>query len=677
MKNIKNIALKIIDNPWFYPLALLLIGILAYELMIPLLGFYWDDWEGVYLYKLHNPAISFHYYAERPFSALAYLALFPLAKMTPIVWHVVALILRWLGVLFIYYVLNVIWPERTWQNRWIGTLLFVFPGFLDQPVSVAFSQHLTTFVLFSGSLFLTVLAIKNRKYFWLWMPLSVVFGITQIFMMEYFVGLEIIRPIIIWFMLQSQLEGKKRLFLKTLLYWLPFLIGLGVYVWWHFSYLPSTLPSNPNDPVLLKMILGSPVAGLSLLFKNAYQDIGYLIISVWGGAFSPDLLHLHSKIMWISWFVGIITAVLFGFYIYRISRDKGPAKDPSFVQMLIFGSIALLAGAAPVWAAGRQVTDGKWSDRFALAPMLGAVILVVSLLDWLFRTRSQKQWLLAILLASSISFQIYNDNEYRKDWEIQRNIYWQLSWRVPNLKSGTAIIGSGTFTDKSSFYDGDYIVNLLFDKSVSENAHYGYFDIWHLPPENYQPNLPLVSEMRGGQFTGNTSQAIGMYFNFKSNECVRVLDTIYTGDPKFNEGISNIIPISDLSRILVDDNTRTPNPALFGTEPAHQWCYYFEKADLARQMKDWNTVLRLWSEAKSNDLGSPWGSEYLPFIEAYAQTGQWSRAFDLSLTVQDNTAGLDPVLCNNWTRFSEISGGQDKDTYLAKAKSEFCSMTAK
>jgi hypothetical protein len=77
MKSIKSFAAKISAQPWFYPLALLAIGIAAYGLMIPRLGFYWDDWESVYLYRLHNPAISFQYFYERPFSALVYLVLFP------------------------------------------------------------------------------------------------------------------------------------------------------------------------------------------------------------------------------------------------------------------------------------------------------------------------------------------------------------------------------------------------------------------------------------------------------------------------------------------------------------------------------------------------------------------------------------------------------------------------
>jgi hypothetical protein len=598
--------------------------------------------------------------------------------MTPIVWQTLALVLRWIGVVFIYLTLNAVWPARAWLNRWIGVLLLVFPGFLQQPVSVTYSRHFTAFALFAISLFLTVLALRHRKFFWLWMPLSVILGVAQIFMIEYFVGLELIRPVLIWAMLGTEQKGKKRtVFWKTLLTWSPFLLGLGIYFWYRVFYFPSTLTGDPNSPVLLKAILSTPVATLSLLAKTVYQDVTYLIISVWTKAFSPDLIHSQSRVMWLSWFVGIVSAILFCLYIYLTSRNKEASEKTSFFYMLVVGGIALLAGAAPVWATARQVDGSTWSDRFTLAPLVGAVILVVSLVDWLFRTKNQKQWLLALLVASSISYQIYNSNVYRKDWEVQRNIYWQLAWRVPVLKPGTAVIGSGTFTSKSSFYDGGYIVNLLFSQTPRANPQYDYFDIWHLPAASYQPDKPLVDSERGGKFNGNTSQAIGMYFNFNTNECVRVLDSVYTGDPRFNAGMTNIIPISNLNEIFAGNGTKLPDPATFGVEPAHTWCYYFEKADLARQMKDWQTVLNLGAEAKTMGLGSNSGSEYLPFIEAYAQTGQWSQAYQMSQDAQNNTAGMNPLLCNNWQRFASIAGGADKAAALAKANTEFCGQKPK
>jgi hypothetical protein len=306
--------------------------------------------------------------------------------------------------------------------------------------------------------------------------------------------------------------------------------------------------------------------------------------------------------------------------------------------------------------------------------MLGAVILFIYILDWLFRTRNQKQWLFVILLASSISMQVYNSNNYRLDWTHQQNLYWQLSWRIPNLKPGTAIIGSGTFTDKSSFYDGKYIVDLLFDKTIKQTLQYDYFDVWHLPASSYQPKMQLIAS----NFKGSTDQAIGMYFNGSNpNECVRILDPIYKNDPKFNQQISNIIPISNLNEITVGNSANVPNSDVFGMEPSHTWCYYFEKADLARQMQDWPTILKLDADAKAKGLDSKSGSEYLPFIEAYAQTGQWSQAYLMSLKALGNTVGLNSLLCNNWHRFASIDGGMDKSTYIAKAEMDFCRQPSK
>lgn len=187
--------------------------------------------------------------------------LFPLIRMTPAVMQAVALLLRWGGILFIYQTLNLIWPERKSVHQWVGALLIVFPGFSEQEVSVAFTPHLGTFLIFGGSLFLTALALRDRKRFWLWMPLSVVTGIAQIFMMEYFVVLEVLRPLVIWFILRDEQETVKRTVIRTFLTWLPFLAGLGLFLWWawpisfrhsseetqtiHHCWRPSCIPQPP------------------------------------------------------------------------------------------------------------------------------------------------------------------------------------------------------------------------------------------------------------------------------------------------------------------------------------------------------------------------------------------------------------------------------------------------
>ena len=83
---------------WFYPIALLLIGLITYAYQIAALGFYWDDWEVVFLLNAKSPALLYGYFAfDRPF-AWPYQVMYALFGLSPIAWHLATLLLRW-GVL--------------------------------------------------------------------------------------------------------------------------------------------------------------------------------------------------------------------------------------------------------------------------------------------------------------------------------------------------------------------------------------------------------------------------------------------------------------------------------------------------------------------------------------------------------------------------------------------------
>ena len=404
----------------------------------------------------------------------------------------------------------------------------------------------------------------------------------------------------------------------------------------YFNYFTTSLTGgDPNNPKLLIAFFHSPFSGLQKFAELVLQDLWFLVTSVWAGGFSADkFAFLHSKIAMIAWSLAIITTGLTVLYIRKTSQDDQTPQNKLFSQMLLLGLVAFLAGGIPVWATGRQVDAGKWSDRFAMAPMVGASIIIVYLIDWLIRTHYQKQFLLSFLLAVSISIQVFNANDFRNDWTLQRSIYWQLAWRIPALKPGTTIIGKGTFTDKSSVYNGTYIVNLLFMKQVTLNPDYGYFDIFHIGPTSFSANQPLSpQDLRGGKFLGNTSQAIGMYFDWNGG-CARLLDSIYAGDPNindFDEKLTDIIPLSNLDLVTTSGSPTMPDPAIFGSEPAHDWCYYFEKADLARQMQDWGTIIQLDTKVESEGLQPVLGNRISSFHRGLCTNGELVERIRLEL----------------------------------------------
>jgi hypothetical protein len=169
---------------------------------------------------------------------------------------------------------------------------------------------------------------------------------------------------------------------------------------------------------------------------------------------------------------------------------------------------------------------------------------------------------------------------------------------------------------------------------------------------DYQPNDGFRVSLRQLEFVGNTSKAIAVLHQEK-NACLRVLDPIYAEDP-FLQGRDVLMNVTNPSLIIPDPAAPPPDPEIFGPEPEHDWCYYFQKADLARQTGDWKTVVALYKEAQDKSLTPSLGTEYIPFIEAYAQTGEWKKASSLTRLAQKTNAGQKKILCNTWSRLSQL-----------------------
>jgi hypothetical protein len=79
-------------------------------------------------------------------------------------------------------------------------------------------------------------------------------------------------------------------------------------------------------------------------------------------------------------------------------------------------------------------------------------------------------------------------------------------------------------------------------------------------------------------------------------------------------------------------------------------------------MKEWNEVLDLYKQAQQSGLNPGYGAEYIPFIEAFAQTGDWQKAYDLTVAADKLTLRHKRILCNTWERLAKIPSA-DKTMY--------------
>ena len=129
---------KLYINNKAVPFIILFLLVASFGLLIPKLGFYWDDWPVIFMTETQGSTGFWDFYQyDRPFSAWTYLLSAPILGTSPIGWHIYSLLLRWLTVVFLWLTLQKIWPSKPRQTFWIALLFSVYPIFNQQPVAVA------------------------------------------------------------------------------------------------------------------------------------------------------------------------------------------------------------------------------------------------------------------------------------------------------------------------------------------------------------------------------------------------------------------------------------------------------------------------------------------------------------------------------------------------------------
>jgi hypothetical protein len=150
-------------------------------------------------------------------------------------------------------------------------------------------------------------------------------------------------------------------------------------------------------------------------------------------------------------------------------------------------------------------------------------------------------------------------------------------------------------------------------------------------------------------------------------------------DPKINHYypllppfVKDVLPYSHSDRIIAEADSAVQLPAVLANEPQPEnWCYYFEKADLARQRKDWGEIAELGDIAFGLDDSPNHASERVPFIEGYANVGRYDRAEELTFEALEINMFMGPMLCEAWERIEAgTSPSADRDEILDKINNQ-------
>jgi hypothetical protein len=354
-----------------------------------------------------------------------------------------------------------------------------------------------------------------------------------------------------------------------------------------------------------------------------------------------------------------------------------PAKEfDNNLKPLWLGLYAVFVGFLPVWFTGRDVLAGQFADRFALPSMLGAALAVVALLQWLLRTHNQRVIVISLLVSLSLGLHLRVGNDFRWDWTRQKRYYAQLITRLPGLDENTALITGGSISSFVNGYVSAMAVNALYHQVDSGNRlPYWVFNVHQIPdfdPEMYIEGQPLQDQVRNLYFEGMTNRSILSDINDDAGTCLWVITPLDAWNVQLPEKMARLANSAHLS--IVDVNGKSNWDAeLFGDFPYESWCLNYQRASLAVEQEDWTEAMAIYQTVLKNGQTSIHGYEYIPYIQALAETGDWTQAAFLTSAAYKKSIQAQSILCAVWDQLAERGlEGQALEAYQEVIKSIRC-----
>lgn len=625
-----------------FPLFQTLIAVFAFGLLIPQLGFYWDDWPMIFLAEQGSGELLREFYSYiRPLSFWTYSITFPILGVTPLHWHIFLLLLRILTAVQLWLILRLLWPRAERIAAMASVLFLVYPSFSQGPIAVAYSQHFMVYNLLLFSMYAMLRSLQAERMRWLWLSLAILAAFAHLFTMEYFAGLELVRPLILLAWFHRQGASLKGSIIKAGRQWLPYLVVLvGFFIW-------RTTLTMPHDPNRLVWI------GLPAFLQATLQNFVTVVIDAWTRTLNAQLIDFSDRAVLFSFTLAIVTALVCFAYLQISSskQNKQEAFGGFSGQAVLLGLFAILLGLLPIQFTGRTLLGGLFVDRFSLPAMFGGALLFAGLLHLLLPKALHRNVVFAVLVGLAVGAHLRSTNEYRWDWEEQRRMYWQFYWRAPNLEAGTALVGPEVMTAYTSSYAAAAAVNTLYRSPISDDGQVNhwvldYYDNLMSHEEDLDDELELGFSISNLHFTANSEKLI-YYDNTNDGQCVWFLNESDQHNSLVDPGTRALAPLSQLN-LASDSGGQAPNPDIFGEEPERTWCYYFQKMDLARHQADWDTVLGLWEITKAHGYTSTRQFGMFPVVEALLRSGQEQEARVLTADILLKQPAAYEKLCYSW-----------------------------
>lgn len=630
--NLKNRIDRLRSSSGMDFIILLMLCFIPQLIYLTKLGFFWDDWSQLLIHVKYGDDVFWQYFSyDRPGSAWTHILYFPICGSSPVRWHFLFLILKYLLTLVFYKIFQKLFHGEPELSITAAMLFAVCPLFSQQYTAIAYSQHYSDFLLYAVSVYTLIKAAESEKQAgrWFWFFASIISMLAHFSITEYFVFLELMKLPILWICLKNNQENDPA---KKSILWctIPFILFI-VYCLLRLNLKHFFPQYNANTPELLFLFLSSPLTGIKHLFRNMTADLSWLFTGFFADIFSFDNLHILTAREIIALFISLALAIL------SMILNKGKKQiinltKRNAVMCFILCLVGMVLAILPFWVMDENyLTSGDvpHADRCFMAAMPVYCVLLTLILAFFFPRDTKKfSAAAAVLVFLFIHAQMTVYQRAVVETSSQNSFFQQLGIRIPGVENGTAITDNSIIFPNQGNFSTAAALNILYPNDIDPD---GDIPLWIFSYDRraYQEHGGFHVQKRNYHFNQPPANYIYIDYDNQFSNCLWVFEPEDVDNPHVSDLQKSWIENSNVSRIITDEKFVTDSQ-IFG-KPQSGWCSYYQQASLLRQKEDWSDLENLTQQVLSegftpSDIRSNAPFEWWPFIESLVRSGNTEQA---------------------------------------------------
>jgi hypothetical protein len=641
-------------------LVFLLLTIIVYAPLINRLGYYNEDWYHLMMIAKDGPKSLIELYSiDRPF--MGYLNYFDVLLVGDnlLAWNIYALICRFLVGVGVYWIMKLVWPKQRFAGFAVAVIVLVYPGFLSEPHAMNYKNYLFEYALALFSIALTIKWVKAEKtgHKVLYALLSILFAGAYVLIYEFMIGLEATRVLLVGYLFWRETDGAwKKTLINTVKYLAAYAATAGAFIYWRFFvFQAARVAVGERD--LIRDFIASPLSTLLGITLETGKDFIESVVFAWAVPSyeligRADYQELGSALLFSA--LAVVLLLTYFWLIRPFETPERPAEKTSR-GFILLGSLSALFSLLAIVIPGRNIQFNGF-ERYSLHATFGIALLIVGIL--LALPRKYSVVILIFLTALSTTTHYLNANKWVKIWEGQKTLWWQASWRIPQLEGGTVVIVD---YPPNSKVEQDYEIFSPLNLIYSDTDVLLLAEVLNLTTVKWiERGYRLEDSLRGISLAKDFSKVLVMSMP-EADSCLHVHDGSNIEFHEYEDALVMLAaPYSQVDLIEVSGDVHVPSEDIFGPEPERGWCYYYQKAALARQQGDWEAVVHLLETARDAGYRAADAVELMPFFEAYVTLGMFDEADEIAGFIKGNEAAA-VQLCVNLADAAGYPGGYDAE----------------